>query len=84
MAGEELGKLTALKSSDLALTLKDKVSVNVKHTNTGVNVELFGVGVILWNTISLSNLLRLCSVCQYRENAPKRPTHAASGVSEPV
>lgn len=65
---EELGKLTALKSFCLARMLKDKVSVNVKHTNTSVSVELFGVGVILWNTISLSNLLRLRSVCQYQEN----------------
>lgn len=65
----ELGKLTALKSSRLARPLEDKVSVNVKHTNTRVNGELFGVGVILWNTISLSNLLRLrSSVCQYQES----------------
>lgn len=65
-ADEEIGKLTALKSFFLARPLEDKVSVNVKHTNTSVNVELFGVGVILWNTIRLSNLLRLCSVCQYQ------------------
>lgn len=65
---EELGKFTMLKSSCLAHALEDQVSVNIKHTNTRVNVELFGVGVILWNTISLSNLFSFCSVCQNQEN----------------
>lgn len=50
------------------------------HSVNVVNVELFGVGVIPWNTINLSNLLRLCSDCQHAE----RPTHAPGSVSEPV
>lgn len=74
---EELGKLTALKSFFLARTLEDKVSVNVKHTNTRVNAELFGVGVILWNTIGLQRL-------PVSGEHVARRTHAQSSVSEPV
>lgn len=70
----------AWKAHSAEVILPGSYSVNAKHTNTRVNVELFGVGVILWNTINLSNLLRLCSDCQHAE----RPTHAPSSVSEPV
>lgn len=61
------GKLVALKSSGLARPLKDEASAKVKHTNASIDVELFGVGVILWNTVSLSSLLTLHSTCQYQE-----------------
>lgn len=54
---EEFGKLTVLNSFFLACSLDDKGSINVKHSYTAANVELFGVGVILWNVISLFNLV---------------------------
>lgn len=59
------GKLVA--SSGLARPLKDEASANVKHTNASIDVESFGGGVILWNTVSLSSLLTLHSTCQYQE-----------------
>lgn len=45
-----------LRSLLLAQTLKDRVSVNVKHTNNRIKVGLLDVGVILWNTICLQRL----------------------------
>lgn len=71
-SGSRLGKLTAPMSSGSARALEDNVGVDVKQTHNRVYVGLFGVGGILWNTISLSNPLKLCSAGQNPEGGGVR------------